>query len=90
MKELLIGAAGTAQEIVDEHQTAAAAGSGDLPVFATPALVALMEQAACAALDSLDVPEKVGTLGGDDTCFIVMRDNPSAANLAAEILSQIG
>ncbi len=49
-----------------------------------------LAQAACAALDSLDVPEKVGTLGGDDTCFIVMRDNPSAANLAAEILSQIG
>lgn len=46
----LIGATGFAAIVVADADTAIAAGSGDLPVLATPRMVALMEQAACAAL----------------------------------------
>lgn len=48
--ELKPGLAGTAVTIVDQTNVAAVMGSGDLDVFATPAMVALMEQAACSAL----------------------------------------
>ena len=49
-------------EIVDETKTAAAMGSGSLAVYATPALVALMEHAACEAIaDTLE--EGVTTVG---------------------------
>ena len=41
---------GTATLTVGPADTAIAAGSGDLPVLATPRMIALMEQAACAAL----------------------------------------
>lgn len=41
---------GRAELVVDANDTAIAAGSGDLPVLATPRLVALMEAAACEAL----------------------------------------
>lgn len=45
-----IGARGVATATVDAANTALALGSGDVPVFGTPALVALLEQAAVAAL----------------------------------------
>ena len=41
---------GYAEIIVCEENTASSLGSGLLPVFATPALVALMEKAACEAM----------------------------------------
>ena len=47
MLELKAGLTGTAETIVRETNTALAMGSGSLLVFATPAMVALMEQAAC-------------------------------------------
>ncbi|MDR1619432.1 MAG: thioesterase family protein [Clostridiales bacterium] len=47
-----VGTKETATAIVDETNIASAVGSGLLPVFATPSMVALMEKAACACLDA--------------------------------------
>jgi fluoroacetyl-CoA thioesterase len=46
----IAGAHGEVEHVVSDSMTAIAAGSGDLPVLATPTLVALMEAAACKAL----------------------------------------
>lgn len=40
----------TVETVVDEENTALAVGSGDMEVFATPMMIALMENAAAAAL----------------------------------------
>ena len=50
MKELALGTKGEAETQVDESRLACNVGSGSLPVYATPMMVALMEQAACAAV----------------------------------------
>ena len=47
--------------IVDKNQTAYSLGSGSLDVFATPALVAFMENTAVKALD--DLGEGMTTVG---------------------------
>lgn len=60
--ELTVGMKGTAAAAVTESNTAAAMGSGLLPVFATPSMVALMEKAACEAV-SVALPEGQGTVG---------------------------
>lgn len=41
--------------------------------------------AACSALDGMEIPGLVGTLAGDDTAFIAMRDNESALRFENEI-----
>lgn len=51
MEKLKPGLAGEAERIVTDELTAARWGSGLVPVLGTPALVALMEQAAVAALE---------------------------------------
>ena len=50
MREISIGAQGTVTLRVGPENTALALGSGDVPVFGTPALVAALEQAAVAAI----------------------------------------
>ncbi len=40
---------------------------------------------ACSALDGMEIDGLVGTLAGDDTAFIAMRDNASAQALYHEI-----
>ena len=40
-------------------------------------------------MDKLQLPEMLGTLAGDDTCVVIMRDNASAATFCAEIREQI-
>lgn len=52
----------TSKTIVNEHNTAITMGSGDLEVFATPALVALMENAAKQAVEA-SLPEGSTTVG---------------------------
>ena len=46
-----VGATSTVSRVVTAADTAIALGSGDLPVLATPMMIALMEQAACAAVE---------------------------------------
>lgn len=64
LQELKPGLTGTAETVVRETNTALAMGSGSLHVFATPSMVALMEQAACNAVDPCfnDSETSVGTL----------------------------
>lgn len=47
---LTIGCSGTASTTVTPEKTAEACGSGSLPVFGTPFMLALMEEATCNAL----------------------------------------
>ena len=63
-----IGATGRATLTVTAADTAIALGSGDVPVLGTPRIVALLEQAAVAAIaDSLDDEvTSVGTQIGVD------------------------
>ena len=48
---LTTGSTGKAEVKVDDTNTAVTMGSGSLKVFATPAMIALIEKAACKALD---------------------------------------
>lgn len=50
MAEMRVGLRGEAELVVTEAVTAASMGSGKMSVLATPALVALMERAAQAAI----------------------------------------
>jgi len=45
-----IGLQGLAETLVEKEDTAQAVGSGDLMVYATPCMVALMEGAACESV----------------------------------------
>ena len=44
-----------------------------------------LASAAAAALDSMDIAYMVGSLAGDDTAFLLMRDTDSAAAFCDEI-----
>jgi fluoroacetyl-CoA thioesterase len=59
---LHVGARGDQTILVTDDLTAAAMGSGSLPVLATPAMIALMEAAAVAAIDQL-LPEGQASVG---------------------------
>ena len=59
---LQVGARGRAQCVVTEENTAAAVGSGLLPVFATPQMIALMENAAVNAVQGA-LEQGQGTVG---------------------------
>ena len=47
---LTTGLRGTAERTVTPENTAAACGSGSLPVFGTPFMLAMMEEATCTAV----------------------------------------
>ncbi len=63
MSGIAVGLRGTARLRVAPQHTAETLGSGDVPVFGTPALVALMERAAVNALAGRLAPDEtsVGT-----------------------------
>lgn len=49
-----------------------------------------MANAVCAAMDTLSWGDIVGTLAGDDTIFILARNETAAGNLAGELKNMIG
>ena len=59
---LQAGLKGRGETTVVEENTAAAVGSGSLPVFATPMMIALMEKAATTALEG-HLEEGHGSVG---------------------------
>lgn len=59
MKEIMIGSSAETTTIVNSTNTAASVGSGTLPVFGTPFMIALMEKATTTAV--------VDFLEGDET-----------------------
>ena len=62
--EITVGSKGEASILVEREDTAKEVGSGDLLVYATPCMAALMEGAACEAIAGClkDTETTVGTL----------------------------
>ncbi len=48
-----------------------------------------LASAACSAMDNMDIGYMVGTLAGDDTVFLVMRDTESAMSFCEEIRAML-
>ena len=59
---LIIGIKGNQTVTVNENNTALAMASGTLPVFATPAMIALMEKTAWESVQN-ELDEGMGTVG---------------------------
>lgn len=75
-KELTAGLVGTATTTVTEANIAATMKSGSLAVFATPAMCALMEEAACNAVNA-SLKDGSGTVG---ISLNISHDRASAMN----------
>lgn len=69
------------KKIFRESVTSYAIAQNILVIKTMPGLAS----AACAALDGMDVEGLVGTLAGDDTAFIAMKDREAAENLEREV-----
>ena len=48
-----------------------------------------LASAACSALDNMDITYMVGSLAGDDTAFLVMKDTESAMVFCEELRSML-
>ena len=88
MDELTIGKECTILFRVEEPQTALAMGSGTLPVLATPAVAALMEQAACTMLTPY-LPEGITTVGTELTIRHISASPIGADISATAVLTEI-
>ena len=75
------GTAGEKEETVTEAKTAAALESGSVPVYATPAMVALMEGAAIRALEPFLPPGHTSV--GMDISVTHLRPSPVGATVRA-------
>ena len=48
-----------------------------------------LASAACSALDNMEIAYMVGSLAGDDTAFLVMKDTESAMDFCEELKSML-
>ena len=44
-----------------------------------------LANAACSTLDGMNIPNLVGSIAGDDTAFLAMKDNTAAEHFCSEI-----
>lgn len=73
---------------VTAENTAVSMGSGDLPVFATPAMVALMENAAMQAV-AAELPEGATTVGAEMNVTHIKPTGLGAAVSATAVLTAV-
>lgn len=71
---------GRLQNIFRECVTSVDAAQNIVVIKTLPALAS----AAAVAIDAMRVPKVVGSISGDDTVFIVMRDNESALDFCED------
>ncbi|MDR1131302.1 MAG: arginine repressor [Oscillospiraceae bacterium] len=69
------------KKIFKESVTSYAAAQNLLVIKTMPGLAS----AACAALDGMEIEGLIGTLAGDDTAFIAMKDREAAERLEREV-----
>ncbi|HHU22996.1 MAG TPA: arginine repressor [Clostridiales bacterium] len=69
------------RKIFRESVTSYAVAQNIIVIKTLPGLA----DAACSTLDNMSIPNLIGTLAGDDTAFLAMKDNESAEQLCREI-----
>ncbi len=80
----------TVTELVSDKNTAVSVGSGSLPVYATPAMLALMEKAACEAISSI-LDDGVTTVGTSlDVKHLAATPVGMQVSATAELVEQEG
>ncbi len=88
MDQLVSGLSASSTTMVKAENTAASMGSGDLPVFATPAMVALMEQAAMQAVSNA-LLEEATTVGAEMNVSHIKPSGMGARITATAVLTEI-
>ena len=82
------GLSAQSRPTVAAANTAAEMGSGDMPVFATPALVALLENAAMRAVAEA-LPEGATTVGSEMNCSHIKPSGLGAEITATAVLTRV-
>ena len=82
------GLSARSETVVAAGNTAAAMGSGDLGVFATPAMVALMENAAMTAV-AAELPEGSTTVGAEMNVTHIKPSGLGAEITATAVLTAV-
>lgn len=82
------GLSAQSRATVSAENTAAAMGSGDLEVFATPAMVALMENAAMKAAATA-LPDTQTTVGAEMNVTHIKPSGPGAEITATAVLVEV-
>ena len=82
------GISAQSRATVDEAVTAAAMGSGDMPVFATPAMAALMENAAMRAV-APELPDGATTVGAEMNITHIKPSGLGAEIVASAVVTAV-
>lgn len=85
---LQIGLSHVSTAVVDNSNTARTYGSGGLDVFATPAMIGLMENAAMTAVEN-DLPEGSSTVGAHISTSHLKPSKLGATIKATAVLEEI-
>lgn len=82
------GLTAVSRTTVTPQNTAAAMGSGDMPVFATPAMVALMENAAMQAVAGA-LPEGATTVGAEMNVAHIKPSGLGTEVIASAVVTEV-